>query len=775
MRGASALLGLALALVTASCTSMPRLGVHSEDEAAQLVLRVIEKHHYSRIRVDDQISRATLENYLALLDGQRLYFTNEEVESFRSRYGNLLDEAVRQGRLDPAREIYDLYQRRLADCLEFTQNFLKARPDVNTSRQWIVDRSQESWPDNRADLDELWQDWARHQLIDLILEERSYEAARALLHRRNSRAIYDGRLTSGFRIDPFMDALARAFDHYASFGTVSSAGRLSDDGSSGDPRGDIGLYLENRELEIVVAKVVQGSPAALHGIEPGDRVVGMDVYENGEFADIAGWKAPDVAELLLGPVGTAVNLRILPKSGETDAYEARILRIATSQLLPELPRVSRARAFFRKLSGSLVGSRASKNLLQVGEGDQSLNIGVIRLASFKAGSARHVQELTKELIAQGMQGLVLDLRWNAGGRVDETVRLAGMFVGKGPIHQFRDRKGNVRVLRNRRQPVIWDGPLAVLVNGGTVSASEAFAAAIQDYGAGLLVGQRTMGKGIWTSWKTRFTISVRSGERISSERLQFHAYKGYRVTGTSVHYSGVEPDIELPAAGRSWPLRWWPGQVTRFSITSSVVRDPLQPDEIPAAEFKHPNTPFPKLDMIRTRHKKRVMQDAEWKLMENQINLMRRSDNRRSVHLNLDQRRVDQAASTAEEVRIAQKWLEENGFAANPLDPAQEKSLWQTIARNELLPTRLSLAANEPELLRVLALTRGYVFLPIEDGYAIKDYDLPLQQTASIVADMARMQEDGALASVATLRSPGAGSAGNTRNFARNSGLGAVN
>ena len=562
---AFALLGLALVvLLAAPCESAALADGEAQREAVRRVLDYAENSHYLNIRVDDRISQATLDNYLAALDDHRLFFTVEEEVRFREQYGDRLDDAMRQGQIEPVFEIHRDYLHRHAEFRDLAQNFLKTRPNLNTSREWLLDRSAAPRPANRAELEELWRDWVRHEWINLMLEGRSYAAAGAWLRHRyrfgdpvrvveDSFSVTLGELPGQDRPDSdphdsrsafalLLSSFARALDSDSSYSLPESIWELVE--RLGD-FGQILLFLELegeyiavRERPAEVTAVTEG------GLQAGDRIIGVDPFGDGEVIDVVGWQPFEVYKLMFGPAGTTVVFRVLPASGQTGTVERRMERIAP--ITKEMKRALRWTPKWlmqRGMNKMLQSARnARKIVLDVEQSGQTLHVGVIRIPAIYSRCTGDVKRLVGELKAEGVDALVVDLRGNNFGEGDEVVSLAGLFVGKGPISQERDRKGKLRVLRNRRQKAIWDGPLAVLVNQRSSSASEVFAAAIQDFGRGVVVGGRTFGRGT-TQVEHKIKASTRG--KSGDAKLGITNRKVYRVTGGSIDQTGIRPDVPL--------------------------------------------------------------------------------------------------------------------------------------------------------------------------------------------------------------------------------------
>ena len=686
---AFALLGLALVvLLAAPRESAADLDEEVLREAVSRVLNHAEESHYSNIQVDDRISQATLDNYLAALDPQRLFFTLEDEVRFREQHGDRLDNAMRQRQIDPVFEIHRLYLRRHAEFRDLAQNYLRTRPNLNTSREWLRDRLAAPRPANQTELEELWRDWVRHEWINLMLEGRSYEAAGAWLRHRYRfgdpvRVVEDGFSVtlgempgqnppdakphdsrSAFAL--FLNSFARALDSNSSYSLPESIGalaeRLGDFGQISlflDLEGD---YIAVRERSAEVTAVTEG------GLQTGDRIIGVDPFGDGEVIDVVGWQPFEVHRLMFGTNGTKVVFRVLPASGQNGTVERRMERIAL--VTKEMKRALRWTPKWlieRGMKKMLQSERnARKTVLDVEQSGQKLHVGVIQIPAIYAKCTRDVKRLVGELKAEGVDALVLDLRDNNFGEGDEVVSLTGLFVGKGPISQERDRNGKVWVLRNRKQKAIWDGPLAVLVNQRSSSASEVFAAAIQDYGRGVVVGERTFGRGT-----TEVEYKIKAPTRGKSEDavLGITNRVVYRVTGGSINQTGVRPDVSLAAASEYLSLaqEWAPG--FDRSKGEQASSEPLPPDEVPATDFRNNEITRLPLDTLVDRHQQRESQDPDWRLIASKLELSRKQMRRQSEPIHLDQRRKNQETQWAEELALARGWLDAKG-SAEVMEPA---------------------------------------------------------------------------------------------------------
>lgn len=766
LRGNRTLAGISVAaLLTVAFTATVFADEEARREAIARVVEYAEDSHYLNIRVDDRISRATLENYLAALDELRLLFTQEDEAILREQYGDRLDDAMRQGQVEPVFEIHSLYQRRQAQFRDFARNYLATRPSLNTPREWVLNRYAAPRPRNQAELEELWKDRVRHEWINLVLEGWTYDSARARLrHRflfgdslgvgREGFSFVVGELPGGRQpgSDPydswsafalFLNAFARALDPNSRYSSPESIWELAERMES---VGRVRLSLGPEGDYVAVREHPEEVPAAAAGeLQVGDRIVEIDPFGDGEFINVVGWQAFEVHNLVFGPSGTTVVFRVLPAGVQTGAIERRAKRtsIVTTEMKRALrwtPKWLMARSMNKMLESE---RNASKSVLDVGLDGRTLRVGVVRMPAIYEECTRDVRRFVRELEAEGMNALIVDLRNSGFSEGDEVISLAGLFVGKGPVSQERDRRGKVEVQRNTRQEAIWDGPLGVLVNRGTGSAAEILAAAIQDYGRGVVVGERTFARG---TRQMEFKIKALTRSKSDDPILRITNRELFRITGERIDQTGVRPDILLTMADEySSGIRAWSPGIGE-SGDAQATSGSLRRDGILSADFRRQEKTQDLLDTLALRHRQRASQDIDWGLIAGNLDFSRQRMQRRTEPINLEKRRQNQATQWAEELALARAWIEAKGSEAAVTEPALSEFFLQ--ARGVHVPESEIPNVEEPELVRAIMLAKGYLAVEGESGYQQSSYDLPLQQAARIVADWVRLQ-DGAASAVA--------------------------
>ena len=505
----------------------------------QTIAGLLTHYHYRQNKLDDEISYAILDAYLESLDFNRSFFLDGDIQEFRRKYGMTLDDHLQTGNLQPAYEIYNRYQERLSERIARLRIQLERPVNFDVSESLVLDRENAPWPRNRTDLDEIWRKRLKHELLQLMLAGKNLDEARETLLRR-----YEGRLRRTAQSNSedvfqlYMNAVSRSFDpHTAYFSPRTSENfniqmRLSLEG--------IGTVLRMEEEQITVVELVPGGPADLSdAMYPKDKIVGVAQGDEGPMVDVVGWRLDDVVDLIRGPKGSVVRLQVI--SGQAPPGDpGRGVRLVRDTI-------------------KLEKQAASSEILTVdGEDGQESRIGVINIPTFYSDFAaaqrgdpdyrsttRDVRVLLEELKAAEVDSVVIDLRQNGGGSLQEAVSLTGLFIEQGPVVQVRNARGSVDVEEDGDTEVVYDGPLVVLVNRFSASASEIFAGAVQDYGRGLVVGAPTFGKGTVQTLVDLNRFLPKSGNQLG--QLKLTVAKFYRVNGASTQHRGVVPDLGLPS------------------------------------------------------------------------------------------------------------------------------------------------------------------------------------------------------------------------------------
>ena len=528
---------------------------------ASNVTKLIEELHYSLPHLDNSLSSAILDRYLDSLDGNRMYFTSSDIASFnRLRYE--LDDRTRTGDLQPVFDIFNLFRKRAGERVDYAIGLLATEPDYTVDESFRWDRSDLPWPATEAELNEIWRQNVKSDGLRLMLTGKTWPEAAKILQERYERSYKRiTQLTTEDVFETYMNAVAHNIDPHSSYLSPRQSEEyriqmsLSYDG--------IGASLQLEDDYVKVMNIIPGGPAQIDGqLKPEDRITAVG-EGNSEPVDVIGWRLDDVVQKIRGPGGTHVRLQILP-AGAAPGSPEKIIELKRDKI-------------------KLEEQAAKKQLLEIPFDGKTYRVGVITVPSFYqdfaarsrgeedyTSTSRDVSRLIGEFKAEGgIDGLVMDLRANGGGHLSEATELSGLFIERGPVVQLRETRGTIQQLDDPSPTAAYTGPLAVLVDRYSASASEIFAAAIQDYDRGVIIGQQTFGKG---TVQNLFPLD-RLMRGADNGQLTLTIGKYYRVTGESTQHRGVIPDIELPSAidtatvgesTRDTALPWDRIQPTRF-------------------------------------------------------------------------------------------------------------------------------------------------------------------------------------------------------------------
>jgi len=510
-------------------------------QAALIITKVIDRYHYKKTSLDNELSEQILERYLETLDPNRFFFLQTDINQF-IKHQYRFDDYLRSAQLDTAFDIFRVYRTRVRERVDVAVKLLEKPFDFKSDEEYQFEREDAPWAKNRSELDELWRLRVKNDVLSLKLSGKKDDGIKKTLSDRYQnldRRIH--QFDSDDVFQSFINAYTLTLEPHTSYMSPSTSEnfdismRLSLEG--------IGAVLRQDNEYTVVQEVVSGGPAKLSGdLHAGDRIVGVGQGLNGKVEDVIGWRLQDVVEKIRGPKGSVVRLLVLPKKEGPGGPQDEITLVRNKIKLE---------------------NRAAKSSILEGlEGMGSVRIGVIEVPAFyrdfKAESrgdkgfrstTRDVRKLLEELQAKNVDGVLVDLRENGGGSLSEATELTGLFIDKGPVVQVKDAFGEVEVERDTDPGVAYEGPLAVLVDRNSASASEIFAGAIQDYKRGIIIGEPTFGKG---TVQTLIDLSrFVAGGNANLGRLRLTMAQFFRVNGGSTQHKGVEPDILYPTSSRS--------------------------------------------------------------------------------------------------------------------------------------------------------------------------------------------------------------------------------
>ena len=531
-------ISLTLPCVSTYAEIAPLRALPGHQRAVELINYFIQRYHYRTAQLNDDLSSQILDRYIETLDANRSYFLATDIERFEQMRFHV-DDYLRKQELDHIFELIDLYRERAIDRAEFSMRILSEGFDLNIAESFRFNRSTSPWPTDQAQLDDIWRRRVKNDYLSLKLAGQPHDdILKTLGDRYRQLSRRTKQITSTDVFETFINAYITSVEPHTSYFSPRSTENfkirmsLSLEG--------IGAVLQTENEYTVVRRVVAGGPAELSQLlNAGDRIISVGQNEDRPLVDVIGWRLDDVVDLIRGPKSTVVRLKILPLQEGPDA-SGRIISIVRDTI-------------------RLEEQAAQKSVISVDRGDHVYRIGVIELPTFyvdfdgrSSGQAdyrsttRDVARLVKELQAENIDGLIIDLRGNGGGALTEATTLTGLFIEQGPIVQVKDAKGRVRVKHDSDPTIIYRGTLAVLVDGNSASASEIFAGAIQDYGRGIVIGEPTYGKGTVQNLVDLDRYARNKDEKLG--QLKFTIAQFFRINGDSTQHKGVVPDILLPTA-----------------------------------------------------------------------------------------------------------------------------------------------------------------------------------------------------------------------------------
>lgn len=618
----------------------------ADERIAYVTARLLESSHYTRRTFDDEISSKFLDRYLMALDPQRLHFTQADLDEFEP-YRYRLDDCIRRwGDLTPAYKIFNRFYERLEQRAAYVEKLLQGEPFVfDTDERVVLDRRQLPPPRDLAEAKQLWRDRLRYEYLqEKLNREKPEEIVKTLTRRyhRNLRFFADWDQADVMQV--FLTALAHVYDPHSDYmdkrqmDNFAMGMNLSLEG--------IGAELNSPDGYCTIRKLHPGPAARSKQIKEGDRIVGV-AQGDGPFVDVVDMNLNKVVQLIRGPKGTEVRLSIIPADAP-DPSVRKTVRLIRDKI-------------------SLEEQAAKAKVLDLtGPDGEPLRIGVLDLPTFYStmditgtedradnkSSATDVARLLRKLNEEKVQGLVLDLRRNGGGSLEEAIRITGFFIKKGPVVQVRDSDGHVTVKEDRDPRVLYDGPLVVLTSRFSASASEIVAAALQDYGRAIVVGDAsTHGKGTVQA-PSLLRAFMRPSTVVTNDPglLKYTISKFYRANGESTQLRGVEPDIVLPS-------------VLNYStdIGESSLENPLPWDTIESARFERLDRTDPYKEELRQRSAERVATGTDFDYVREDIEHFKKTQADKSISLNEQQRLQEKA-----EAKARQKAREKERLARTP-------------------------------------------------------------------------------------------------------------
>lgn len=670
--------------------------VVQEAKAAHLAAQVLTRYHYKAMPLDDAMSRKVFDQYLKALDPEKIYFLQSDIDRLDVERTQL-DDAILTEDLRGPFAIFNQYTRRAAERLTYARSLLSKGFDFQRDETLLIDRKDQPWATTEAQLHALWRKRVKNDWLRLRLAGTDDKTIVRILDKRYDSAFKRlGKITSADAFEAFMNAYTMAIEPHTNYMGPRAAEdfdiamRLSLVG--------IGAVLMDNDGYATIRELVPGGPASVsQQLKPGDRIVGVAQGATGPMEDVVGWRLDDTVALIRGAAHSTVRLDILSAASGPDALSKTVTLVRNTITLQD--------------------QAAKAKVYSVTEAGKQRRVGVITLPSFYEdvdarvkgqknyrSASRDVARLLVDMKTQKVDSLLVDLRNNGGGSLREAIELTGLFVGKVPVVQARDANGEISVERNTDMAKAWDGPLGVLINRSSASASEIFAAAIQDYGRGLIIGEPSFGKGT-VQTITSLDQIARNAQPAYGE-LKMTIAQFFRVNGGTTQLRGVTPDIGLP------------GTVDAADYGESRFGNALPWTSIKAADYLPQGNIKAEIPTLLTLHEDRARRDKDLLNLQQDVaraqaisngNVISLSEVARSKERDMQEKRLlaMQAASASGAARDAASTLADDGLQAD------ERKLSKDLAASRTKDALKDVLLNESVRILTddLALKRGTVRL----------------------------------------------------------------
>ncbi len=637
----------------------------------KLVAALSEQAHFSRKKITNELSPFILINFLEKLDPVKMYFTRSDIRYFQ-RYRFKIDDALKQGNLEPIYDIFRIYRLRVQQRLGFCVNLLLTQDhNFESDGSYDFNRQVKNWFDDIEELENLWQKKTHNDLLTLILAGQSKEIAIEVLEKRYRRFIRKVNLFDEEDvISIFLNAFVHTLDPHSNYLNPTQSEEYEIQMSLSYQ--GIGARLNLADEQVQVVNIIPGGPAARDGrLKPMDKIIGIMDEKNKTITDLIGWDLDEVVKLIRGPKGTRVTLQIIPSDSNSDETPY-LLTLQRDEVALE--------------------EQAASSLIETLEiRDKTYNIGVVTIPSFyqdyqarSKGEAKYrstsedVKKLVHNLLEIGIDALVIDLRGNSGGLLTEATALTGLFIDDGPVVQLKDTRNKIEIIEDPISGSVYEGPLAVIVDRYSASASEIFAGAIQDYSRGIVVGQQTFGKGTVQNLYQLDRYS-RFQSKKGFGQLTLTIGKFYRVSGQGTQNKGVIPDIRLPSF------------IDEEVVGEDTKKNTLPWDQIMSLEYDSDLSFHQSIEKLKKNFAEKSKENLPLLFLQEDIDQITEQNKQTKLSLNYEKRKIkrDQFKKVTQDRRT--KRLEELGYSnENNFNDFASKTLL-----NEVLNTVVNLIESK--------------------------------------------------------------------------------
>ncbi|QLB16877.1 C-terminal processing peptidase [Mannheimia varigena] len=557
----------------------------------------LTQSHYHKFQLNDEFALKIFNRYVDWLDPSHNTFLQSDIDEMRSKYASTLDDDLYTGKLDAAFAMYELMSKRRYERYSYALSLLDKEPDLKGSDKIEIDREKAAFPTSVEEANTLWEQRVKNDIINLYLKDKKWPEIKKTLTKRYNFAIK--RLTQVKADDilqTYLNSFSREIDPHTSYLSPRAAKAFQE--SMNLSLEGIGATLTQEDDVTSIKSLVPGAPAAKSKkVVVGDKIIGVGQGEKGEIEDVIGWRLDDVVDKIKGKKGTKVRLEIEPEKGG----KTKIITLVRDKVRIE---DSAAKLTVEKVDGK--------------------SVGVIKIPTFYIGLTEDVRKLLADMSKQNVEGLIIDLRENGGGSLTEVIELTGLFIKGGPVVQVQDAFNRIKVHEDPESKIVYDGKIMVMINRHSASASEIFAAAMQDYNRAIIVGQQTFGKG--TVQQSRSLNFVYDLDKEPLGFIQYTIQKFYRINGGSTQLKGVDADIKFP-------------EIINAEKTGESFEDNALPwDKVPAATYQEAGNARNAVSELKTKHEERIAKHPEFIVLNENIAIRKERDERKFLSLNLEER-----------------------------------------------------------------------------------------------------------------------------------------
>ncbi|MCZ7611254.1 MAG: carboxy terminal-processing peptidase [Ignavibacterium sp.] len=586
---------------------------------SQLLVSLLSRYHYKQVEIDDSLSEKIFNRYLKVLDNGKNYFLKSDIDKLIS-YKDKLDDNLLDGNLDFYFETFNLYRQRFNERLHFIDSLLNTEFDYSADENYQYNRDKANWAKDKSELDELWRKRLKNDALTYKLNGKDWEFIQKTLRKRyKNLANFINQYKPEDVFQFAMNSFTENIDPHTNYLSPVSSENFKIDMSLSLE--GIGARLQTEDDYTKIVEIIPGGPAYKSGLlKADDKIIGVAQGNDGEFEDIIGWRITDAVKLIRGKAGTTVRLQIIKAGSDLNSKPIEITLVRDKIKLED--------------------QAATGKVLEILNDDKPFRIGVIDIPKFYSdfeaqrngdgdfrSTTRDVRKLIDSLSKENISGIIIDLREDGGGSLQEAIELTGLFIKDGPVVQVKNSDGKIDVAKDPDSQIVYDGPLAVLVNRFSASASEIFAGAIQDYQRGIIIGEQTFGKG--TVQNLIDLNRVSSNKKNTLGQLKITIAKYYRVSGASTQNRGVVPDITFPSA------------IDPKDFGESAEPSALPYDEIKPASFNKFEDIRKFIPELLIKHQVRISNDKDFEFLKEDIKIYQENKLKESISLNEDKRKIE--------------------------------------------------------------------------------------------------------------------------------------